>query len=122
MEALEDVIRFLFKIEIQYIMDKKFQKFIPKYTIKTGLNNLLDFVKQLFSIRYVVNRFTIRFKLKRTGDISIGEYSYGDIDLYAYSEYFKVEIGRYVSISEITMIIGGNHHIDISTYIFRVVF
>lgn len=103
-------------------MDKKFQTGIPNCTVKTVLNNLLDFVKELFSIRYIKNGPTIRFKRKRTGNISIGEYSYGDIGLYAYSEYYKVEIGRYVSISEITMIIGGNHHIDISTYIFRVVF
>lgn len=57
-------------------MDKKFQTGIPKYTIKSVLNNLLDFVKEVFSIRYVVNGFTIRFKRKRTGNISIGEYSY----------------------------------------------
>lgn len=102
-------------------MHQKFQTGEQKGTVKTVLLYLLHLVKEVFAIRYI-NGFTIRFKRKSTGDISIGEYSYGNIDLYAYSEYFKVDIGRYVSISDIVIIIGGNHHVDVTTYIFRVAF
>lgn len=102
-------------------MNKKLQTWKHKRTIKNLLRYLLDYVKEGFSTIYW-NGFTIKFKRQRTGDIAIGEYSYGNIDLYAYSEYFKIEIGKYVSISNIAIIIGGNHHMDISTYIFRVAF
>ena len=102
-------------------MHRKFQTREQKGAVKSILHYLLDLVKEVLSIKYW-NGFTIRLKRQHTGDITIGEYSYGNIDLYAYSEYFKIEIGRYVSISDIAIIIGGNHHMDISTYIFRVAF
>ena len=51
--------------------------------------------------------------------ISIGDYSYGTIELDTYSSYCDIEIGRYTSISDIKMIIGGNHHTDVTTYLFK---
>lgn len=54
--------------------------------------------------------------------ISIGDYSYGNVELLAYSSYCEIEIGRYTSISEIKIIVGGNHHTDITTYPFKVRF
>ena len=59
-----------------------------------------------FSVRYIKG-FIIKVKYGKTGDIYIDEYSYGNIEICAYSEYFKLVIGKYVSISNITMIMGG---------------
>ncbi len=51
-----------------------------------------------------------------------GKYSYGVIHVYSYQKIGEINIGNYTSISEITIIIGGNHHTDLTTYPMKAVF
>lgn len=90
----------------------KFSKLIKK---------LHNFAYDAFSV-YNEKGFEITNVNGRVGDLVLGDYSYGKINLHAYSSYFQLEIGRYTSISEISIIIGGNHHTDVTTYPFRAKF
>lgn len=71
-----------------------------------------------YGMTYQIGGLTIR-NVPRSLNVKIGDYSYGTIDLHSYSSFCEIEIGRYTSISDIKMIIGGNHHTDVSTYPFR---
>ena len=68
------------------------------------------------------NNLEIKNILGKEGSLEIGEYTYGSINLQAYSNKFYISIGSYSSISEITILIGGNHHSDISTFPFKTLF
>lgn len=68
------------------------------------------------------NSLEIKNYLGKNGSIDIGQYTYGLINLQAYSNMFNISIGSYTSISEITMLIGGNHHNDVTTFPFKALF
>lgn len=51
--------------------------------------------------------------------VRVGNYSYGRIDIHSYQNNCNVRIGHFVSISDLTIITGGNHHRGISTYPFK---
>lgn len=85
------------------------------------LEKIYNFVSESISV-YKINGFEITNVNGNTEDLSLGDYSYGKINLRVYSPHFRLEIGRYTSISEISIIIGGNHHTDVTTYPFRVKF
>lgn len=55
-------------------------------------------------------------------DADVGDYSYGKLRVYSYQKGGKISIGRYTSIAEIYIIMGGNHHMDVTTYPFKVKF
>ncbi|MDG6936809.1 MAG: CatB-related O-acetyltransferase [Nitrososphaerota archaeon] len=55
-------------------------------------------------------------------NVNAGKYSYGIIHVYSFQKLGKIKIGNYTSISEIKIIIGGNHHMDITTYPMKAVF
>lgn len=63
----------------------------------------------------------VRFSFKKKGDVrlEVGSYSYGTIDIHSYQDGGLVSIGRYTSISEITILLEGNHHTDITTFPMR---
>ena len=93
-----------------------------KITGKNLVKYLGESMLKMFS-SYYENGFTIKSNLTISkGELILGDYSYGKIGLHVYSSHFQLEIGRYTSISEISIIIGGNHHTDITTYPFRVKF
>ena len=50
----------------------------------------------------------------------VGKGSYGKLHVFAYQPGGMVSIGNYTSISEITVIMGGNHHRGITNYPFKV--
>lgn len=51
--------------------------------------------------------------------VSVGVGSYGIVHVMAFQPGGSVTIGSYTSMSEITLIMGGNHHSDITTYPFK---
>jgi acetyltransferase-like isoleucine patch superfamily enzyme len=55
-------------------------------------------------------------------NVEVGKYSYGTIHVYSYQPFGKIKIGNYTSISKITIVTGGNHHMGISTYPMKTVF
>lgn len=57
-------------------------------------------------------------------NVEVGKYSYGLVHVYAYTNQCDVwiRIGNYTSISEIKIIIGGHHHMDITTYPMKATF
>lgn len=90
-------------------------------TNSKSINNIaraIFFKAKQYSNTYQKNGLIIR-NVPKSLKISIGDYSYGTIELHPYSSYCDINIGRYTSISDIKMIIGGNHHMDITTYNFR---
>ena len=57
-------------------------------------------------------------RIKVTG----GKYSYGTINVYAYQKIGEIKIGNYVSISDIKILIGGDHHMNLTTYPMKTIF
>ena len=93
----------------KYLHKGKFTKLIRKFQ-NIAHDALLVYNEKGFEITNVRGS---------VGNLVLGDYSYGKINLYAYSSYYQLEIGRYTSISDISIIIGGNHHSDVTTYPFR---
>lgn len=82
------------------------------------------FRKKLEELSYnvrVVN--DVRFLMHlRDVECTVGDYSYGKIDVFSYQEGGRITIGRYSSIGTITIILGGNHSMGITTYPMKVRF
>lgn len=49
----------------------------------------------------------------------VGNESYGRINVFSFQEGGHLSIGNFSSISEISVIMGGNHHMDITTFPFK---
>ena len=77
-------------------------------------------IKLVISTKYIRG---VRFNFERLGKkfikIERGRHSYGDIHLQIYQKGAHLTIGSYCSISKISIIFGGQHHMDISTYIMK---
>lgn len=77
-------------------------------------------IKFVLSIWYING---VKFKFSQLGRNSIklhvGKHSYGDVNLKIYQKGGSLTIGSYCSISEITILVGGQHNMGISTYIFK---
>lgn len=96
----------------KYLHKGKFTKLIRKFH-NIAHDALLVYNEKGFEITNVRGS---------VGNLVLGDYSYGKINLYAYSSYYQLEIGRYTSISDISIIIGGNHHTDVTTFPFKALF
>lgn len=48
--------------------------------------------------------------------VTSGLYSYGTVNVHSFRPGGEVRIGNYTSISDITLLMGGNHHTDLTTY------
>lgn len=49
-------------------------------------------------------------------EATVGKYSYGRLHVYSYQSKGTIEIGNFTSISEINLILGGNHHRGLTTF------
>lgn len=85
----------------------------------------IDFKRTLFRSMgnifrpvYRVNDIQLIFYGPKTA-VKVGKGSYGRIHVYSYQTNCNISIGNYNSISEITMIMGGNHHRGITTFPFK---
>lgn len=110
-------------------MDEPKKKIITsiKGRIKSLLLNIKIWFLENTSSYYIshadsFNKLEIKNLIGKKPDITVGNYTYGTINLRAYVSKFSISIGSFTSISEITMIIGGNHHNDLSTFPFRTLF
>ena len=81
--------------------------------------------------RYLLERMS--FDMNKIKDVTflyyderveadVGDYSYGKLRVYSHQKGGKILIGSYTSIAEIYVLMGGNHHMDVSTYPFKVRF
>jgi acetyltransferase-like isoleucine patch superfamily enzyme len=52
-------------------------------------------------------------------ELSVGRRSYGYVRIYSWCKGGKVEIGNYVAINTLTVMIGGEHHLDVTTFPFK---
>jgi virginiamycin A acetyltransferase len=85
-------------------------------TFKKGVGNLLHAMTLIYKIPKVrIGEMTLSFPYE-IPEYRIGEYSYGNIHVYSYQKSGFLSVGRYCSISEINVVIGGNHHKGILTY------
>lgn len=87
--------------------------------LREGCKNLLHAFSLIYKERKIrVNDMTLSFPYEIV-DYDVGEFSYGNIHVYSYQKNGHLKIGRYCSISEISVIIGGDHHKGIITYPIR---
>ncbi len=85
-------------------------------SLKKGIGNLLHAASLLYKIpRVRIGNITLSFPYE-IPEYDIGEYSYGNIHVYSYQKSGYLSVGRYCSISEISIVIGGDHHKGIITY------
>ncbi len=54
--------------------------------------------------------------------VTSGKYSYGTVNVYSYQKIGEIKIGNYVSISDIKILIGGDHHMNLTTYPMKAIF
>ena len=67
---------------------------------------------------YSLNDMDFIFYLYKA-NVTVGARSYGRIHVYSYQTNCSISIGKYTSISEINVVLGGNHHRDTSIFPFR---
>ena len=82
-----------------------------KATIMRGLGNLIRPVYTNGQVNFIFHIYKIK--------TVVGENTYGKINVYSYQKKGEVAIGRYTSISEISLILGGDHHRGITVYPFK---
>lgn len=94
------------KIDFYYSEIYTFMKI--KSILRRFIENFLYNVKQVGEVRLIFHEEKTTYK--------IGDYSYGKIHVLSYQENGHISIGKYSSISEITIIMGGNHHTGLTTF------
>lgn len=82
------------------------------------LNRLLEWVYEITRPVGKEGDVEFVFHLEKI-DVTVGVGSYGRIHVYSLQPRGKIVIGNYTSISEITVLIGGDHHFGITTYPFK---
>ena len=71
--------------------------------------------KNSFNDTHAMNRFNF-------DNVSVGKYSYGELNVVDFSDSHKLAIGNYVSIAQnVTFLLNGEHYVDhISSFPFKV--
>lgn len=86
-----------------------------------SVNRLAAFVRDILAAiahagRQVrVGDLTFRIRGKNVS-CSVGRFSYGLVNVYAWQGGGTIQIGDFTSISEITVLIGGDHRFGVTTY------
>ena len=81
-------------------------------TLKRTLGNVIRpvYVNGETSFIFYIEKATTR----------VGHLSYGKINVWSYQKGGNISIGNYSSLGEINVIMGGNHHRNVSTFPFKV--
>lgn len=83
---------------------------------------LVELLRNVFSGGYVKFRQSNRMKFEIDGPlprIAVGRHSYGKVKILSWNPNGVLKIGDYTSIGGLTVLLGGGHHRDVSTYPFR---